>query len=76
MIYIYSNVLKYVDFDFSNLSVITGKLGTDEYDELVVDTPTLTETLIQPQYSSIESIKEDEECGPSSFTVSKTIFLV
>lgn len=70
MNYSYNYVLKYFNFHYYDLSIITGKLGTDEYDEPVVDTQAPTETLIQPQYSSIESIKEDEECGPSSFTVS------
>lgn len=66
---------KCIDSQNYDLSVITGKLGTDEYDEPVIDTPDQTDTIIHSQYSSIESIKEDEECGPSSFTVSKTIIL-
>lgn len=39
----------------------TGKLGTDEVDDLVVDSVELSETIDQTQYSSIDSIKEDEE---------------
>lgn len=51
-------------------SVITGKLGTDELEEKTIDT-TLAESNELPHYSSIESIKEDEECNPlSSFSVS------
>lgn len=52
-------------------SVITGKLGTDELEEKTIDTTTLAESNELPHYSSIESIKEDEECNPpSSFSVS------
>jgi len=53
-------------------SVATGKLGTDEFDEPTIETPVLTEAILEPQYS-IDSIKEDEEFGASSFSVSITI---
>lgn len=53
--------------------MITGKLGTDELEEPTIDTPVLSETLDEHQYSSIDSIKEDEECGPPQFSVSNTL---
>lgn len=50
--------------------MVTGKLCTDELEEPTIDTPKSTETIDQTQYSSIDSIKEDEEeFGPSSFSV-------
>jgi len=52
-------------------SIATGKLGTDEFDEPAIDTPVLTEAISEPQYS-IDSIKEDEEFGASSISVSNT----
>jgi hypothetical protein len=52
-------------------SVTTGKLGTDEIEDPLINTQELTEPIDQTQYSSIDSIKEDEEeFGPSSFSVS------
>lgn len=53
--------------------MVTGKLATDELEEPIVidDGPELTETTKLPQYSSIDSIKEDEVCDTPSFAVSK-----
>lgn len=56
-------------------SVVTGKLATDELEEPTIDTPDQTETILQHQYSSTDSIKEDEECGSSPASVSKNIAL-
>lgn len=58
-------------------SVATGKLGTEELEDVTIDTSVGTESIVEPQFSStsfIDAIKEDEECGPSSFSVSKTMF--
>lgn len=58
----------------------TGKLGTEELEEPTNDTPILTETIEPPpQYSSIDSIKEDEdeeENGSSSIAVSESVCFV
>lgn len=54
----------------------TCKLCTEELEDPTVDATIQTETTVQTQYTSIDSIKEDEESGPSSFSVSKTIFIV
>lgn len=54
-------------------SMITGKLGTEELEDVIFDNSGVTEPITEPQYSSaslIDAIKEDEECGPSSFSVS------
>lgn len=58
---------------FFDYSLVTGKLATDELEEPIVidDNPELTETTKLPQYSSIDSIKEDEVCDTPSFAVSK-----
>jgi len=53
--------------------MITGKLGTEELEDVIFDNSGVTEPITEPQYSSaslIDAIKEDEECGPSSFSVS------
>lgn len=55
-------------------NVTTGKLATDELEEpVIIDTPELIETTELSQYSSIDSIKEDEECGPSTFSIEKSL---
>lgn len=56
-------------------NLATGKLATDELEEPVVidDTPELTESIKPPQYSSIDSIKEDEVCDTPSFSVEKSL---
>lgn len=54
-------------------SMVTGKLGTEELEDVTFDNSGVTEPVIEPQYSSasfIDAIQEDEECGPSSFSVS------
>lgn len=61
----------FLDYIYNGFSVITGKLGTDELEEPTIDIPVLNETLNESQYSSIDSIKEDEECSPPQFAVSK-----
>lgn len=66
----------FVDCYYYEFSVITGKLCTDELGEPTIVSPVRSETLYDPQYSSIDSIKEDEECGPSLFSVSNTSFFV
>jgi len=54
--------------------VATGKLATDELEEpIIIDSSEQTDTTKSPQYSSIDSIKEDEECGPSSFSVRRIL---
>ncbi|XP_025409372.1 protein phosphatase methylesterase 1 [Sipha flava] len=55
-------------------NVTTGKLGTDEIEDPLINTQELTEPIDQTQYSSIDSIKEDEEeFGPSSFSIEKPL---
>lgn len=52
----------------------TGKLATDELEEpIIIDASEQTDATILPQYSSIDSIKEDEECGPPSFSVRRIL---
>lgn len=64
MIIIYNSVYKYIEFHYFNLSIKTGKLEMDEYDEPVFDTLIQIKSFnLNSQYSSIESIKEDEKYG-------------
>lgn len=65
--------LHLITYIFCGFSVATGKLATEELEEpVIIDSPELNEVSDSPHYS-IDSIKEDEECGPSSFTVCKTM---
>jgi len=55
-------------------NVATGKLATEELENVAFDTS--VESIVEPQYSSasfIDSIKEDEESGPSSFSIDKPL---
>ncbi|VVC28432.1 Protein phosphatase methylesterase, eukaryotic,Alpha/beta hydrolase fold-1,Alpha/Beta [Cinara cedri] len=55
-------------------NIVTGKLATDELEEsTIIDSPQSTEEINKPPYSSIDSIKEDEECGPPSLSTEKSL---
>ncbi|XP_050441694.1 protein phosphatase methylesterase 1 [Adelges cooleyi] len=54
-------------------NVATGKLGTDELEDQPIETPIIPESNNVPQYSSIESINEDEECSSSTILPTKNV---